>query len=575
MLFVKKRALALCLCLVLLCQYFVPCAAADEPDSAFTVTLHIADRTETLTVDAGGVVEELPEPDDADGLRFVSWRDEDGAVVFPQTREVTADTVYTALFAPELDPEHVSYISGYDDGRFHPDDHLTRAEACAMLLKLLPEDFEPPEPEPPEDKSSTGTEVPAPPVLDGGADSEGADSESSENTNIEGIESAVSENIENAVPDESSDMSVPVPGPEEYGPVTDTAEPEPAAWYDGAVETFSRLGLLRPDEDGSLRPTEAITRAEFISMLGGFYPIYPAEARFFDLSREHPAYAETAFAVDMGWAGGYEDGTFRPDAPLTRAEAVTILSRALGRGGDAGIKTYRISRFIDLPVSHWAYAAVMEASTEHTHELDEGGAEHWLTWPELYLEPGFHYDGGELFYVSPETGWYVSDTVVNGFRFDADGRYTSGSAELDGYVKNALAQITAAGMTREEMLHAAYNYTRDGFTYLRRNYYNTGDTGWETENALVMFQTRYGNCYCYAAVFYFLARQLGYDATAISGTVGSNRAPHGWVEIDFDGVTNIFDTELEMSYRAKGVYHYDFYMMPYSRIPWAYDGPAA
>lgn len=558
LLYVKKRALALCLCLVWLCQYLVPCAAADDPDAAFTVTLRIAGRTETLTVDAGGVVEDLPEPDGVDGLRFVSWRDEDGAVVFPQTREVTADTVYTALFAPELDREHVSYISGYDDGRFHPDDHLTRAEACAIMFKLLPEGFEPSATGPSEGESSSGTEAAEPPVPDGG----GAGSESTD-----------SENDEITAPDGRAETTEPVPGSAEYESAAGQEEPEPAAWYDGAVETFSHLGLLRPGEGGSLRPTEAITRAEFISMLAGFYPIYPAEVRFFDLSREHPAYAEIAFAADMGWAGGYEDGTFRPDAPLTRAEAVTVLSRALGRSGDASIGTYRIPRFSDLPAGHWAYAAVMEASTGHTHELDEGGDEHWLTYPVLYLEPGFHYDGGELFYVSPETGWYVSNTAVNGFRFDADGRYTSGSAELDGYVKHALAQVTGAGMTREEMLHAAYNYTRDGFTYLRRNYYNTGDTGWETENALVMFQTRYGNCYCYASVFYFLARQLGYDATAISGTVGSNRAPHGWVEIDFDGVTSIFDTELEMSYRAKGVYHYDFYMMPYSRIPWAYIGP--
>ena len=71
-------------------------------------------------------------------------------------------------------------------------------------------------------------------------------------------------------------------------------------------------------------------------------------------------------------------------------------------------------------------------------------------------------------------------------------------------------------------------------------------------------------------MFYYLSRQLGYDSTAYAGVVGSSRSPHGWVEIDFDGVTNIFDTELEMAYRKKGVYYYDFYMMSYDEVPWAY-----
>ena len=177
--------------------------------------------------------------------------------------------------------------------------------------------------------------------------------------------------------------------------------------------------------------------------------------------------------------------------------------------------------------------------------------------------------GGELYGIGDD-GYPVRDAELNGLYFGPDGRYTSGDAEIDGYITEILREITGPGMTREEMLHAAYDHTRDSYTYLRRNYYNIGDTDWELENARVMLQTKRGNCYCYASVFYYLSRQLGYDATAISGVVGSSRSPHGWVEIDFDGVTNIFDTELEMSYRQKGIYYYDFYMMSYDEIPWQY-----
>ena len=75
-----------------------------------------------------------------------------------------------------------------------------------------------------------------------------------------------------------------------------------------------------------------------------------------------------------------------------------------------------------------------------------------------------------------------------------------------------------------------------------------------------MLSTGMGNCYCYAATFGELARAIGYDAQVCSGTVGMNRAKHGWVEIEIDGVNYIFDSELEMAGLKKNVYR-DMYMM--------------
>ena len=78
-----------------------------------------------------------------------------------------------------------------------------------------------------------------------------------------------------------------------------------------------------------------------------------------------------------------------------------------------------------------------------------------------------------------------------------------------------------------------------------------------------MLSTGYGNCYCYAATFYELARALGYDAHLISGTVGHNAAPHGWVEIYVDGKRHVCDTELEMTYyRDRKPTQPDMFMMP-------------
>ncbi len=126
-----------------------------------------------------------------------------------------------------------------------------------------------------------------------------------------------------------------------------------------------------------------------------------------------------------------------------------------------------------------------------------------------------------------------------------------------------LEPICAEYETREEMLRAAYLYVRDSFTYLRRNYYNVGDDGWQIDEALTMFTTGRGNCYCYAAAFWALARGLGYDATAVAGTVGWDRDPHGWVIMyDDDGNRVTYDVELEMSYRVnRHRYDVDMYAM--------------
>ena len=188
----------------------------------------------------------------------------------------------------------------------------------------------------------------------------------------------------------------------------------------------------------------------------------------------------------------------------------------------------------------------------------------------LALAAGPYYVGQECYYIG-ENGLPVVDGYVGTMYFGPDGRYTSGDEEIDAYTKILLAEAVTDGMTAEERLLAAYNYVRDNFTYLRRNYYNSGETGWETEEARTMLRTKRGNCYNYAAAFWAVARQLGFDASVVSGGVGWSSRPHGWVEIvGADGVTYIYDTELEMSYRKQGVEYYNFYHMSYDNVPWPY-----
>ncbi len=150
-------------------------------------------------------------------------------------------------------------------------------------------------------------------------------------------------------------------------------------------------------------------------------------------------------------------------------------------------------------------------------------------------------------YCAGGNGYFLKNAYAGSLYFDAAGRYTSGNAELDGYVLAAIREATDDTMSRDERLRAMYLYVRDSFTYLRRHYYKTGDIGWATQEALTMYSTGRGNCYCYASAFWAAARALGYDAKIVSGTYGDTDAPHGWVEILRDGVRYTYDVEIEMA----------------------------
>lgn len=349
----------------------------------------------------------------------------------------------------------------------------------------------------------------------------------------------------------------------------------PKVWYHDCVTLMAEAGML-DWEDAEVHPKRAMTRAEFVSMVVRFFPAPETvleSACFTDVPEDHPYREDVFLAASYGWVEGYTSFRFGPDDTLTRAQAVTIINRALGRVPDQEmVKQLVLSPYKDVSTKHWAYAQILEATLNHTCDPEEETER----WAEVDTAPlrrpgGLYFSGVDYYYIDPDTGLPLVDASLGDLYFGADGKYTSGDAEIDGYTKDALSGVITSGMTQEEKLRAAYNYARDSFTYLRRNYYEIGDVIPALEEARTMFTTKRGNCYCYAAVFWCLARQLGYDAQLISGKVNNiNPVPHGWVEIELDGQPFMYDCELEMSYRKKGVYYYNFYHMAYDEVPWRY-----
>ena len=149
-----------------------------------------------------------------------------------------------------------------------------------------------------------------------------------------------------------------------------------AAWYNNAISTMSKAGVVNGYPDGSFRPDRPVTRGEFVTMV---YRIararYRVENSFTDMDDSHWAKAAVDNAVSLGIINGYPDGTFRPDDPITRAEVMTICNRLLGRRPRAGSLPADIPSWPDnADPDQWYYLDVIEASISHLHRL-AGNAE--------------------------------------------------------------------------------------------------------------------------------------------------------------------------------------------------------
>lgn len=361
--------------------------------------------------------------------------------------------------------------------------------------------------------------------------------------------------------------------PEERAEYADVPQ---GAWYAEAVRAIGALGVMGAGEE-TFRPGEEITREEFVRSVASFFPLETGGEPFPDVPRDSPNAAYILSARQSGWVQGNRDGLFCPQEPITRAQAAVLLNRALGRGGDGDyIRAAHPAFYLDVPPDSWFYEDVLEATVPHTYDSG-GGQERWLSHTAGTDAPagGFHLVDGWLYCYSEADGDILRNTRVGGLPFNAAGRFTSGNAELDGRLREIVLAQTREGMTREEMLRSLYLFVRDnkGFKYLRRPAYQPGASDFMEADALLLLKTGRGNCYCYASVFWYLARWIGYDAVIYSGLVGQNASPHAWVEINFDGVDYIFDAELEMSYLRKGRTDVNLYRFLDPENRWRYIRP--
>lgn len=176
------------------------------------------------------------------------------------------------------------------------------------------------------------------------------------------------------------------------------------AWYNNAVSTLTRAGILDGYEDGSFRPNASITRAEFTKIAVSFFKhAGGASSNPFNDVPDSAWYAEfIKAAAELGLIDGYEDGTFRPNAPITRAEACTIVNRTLGRAPDKDnlLPEHEMLTWPDNSRDAWYYAQIQEATNSHDYQW-LGAIEVWTAklaerdwdalekeWSNAYSAPG-------------------------------------------------------------------------------------------------------------------------------------------------------------------------------------------
>ena len=192
--------------------------------------------------------------------------------------------------------EHKAYMFGYTDGTVRPNGNITRAEAAALVTRLL------------------------------------------------GIESI---------------------GAATRPMFTDT----PSAWYNKAINAAVQRGIMKGYPDGRFRPNAPITRAEFTQMIAqidnkpyGIAPFADVKGHWAELAIGREYQAKRIM--------GYPDGTFRPNAHITRCEAVVILNKMFERNYDDmsavnAMNRHLIKSFLDLSQSFWGYNDMVEATNSH------------------------------------------------------------------------------------------------------------------------------------------------------------------------------------------------------------------
>ena len=155
-------------------------------------------------------------------------------------------------------------------------------------------------------------------------------------------------------------------------------------WFNHAISTLSSMGIVKGNPDGTFNPDAPITRAEFAAIAARFDDKNTNNTSNFSDIASHWAKDEIGVAANKGWINGYPDSTFRPDQYITRAEAMTLINRVLNRLPEKSEDL--LDDMIKWPdnadASVWYYLAVQEATNSHDYS-DKSNADKYEKWTKI------------------------------------------------------------------------------------------------------------------------------------------------------------------------------------------------
>ena len=363
-------------------------------------------------------------------------------------------------------------------------------------------------------------------------------------------------------------LTAPAAGAE----VTVQAAPAEAAAETAAPEiTATHAAYLAAEEDGCFHPYAGLTRAEAAIALQTALELPAGSGCPY---KDAHLLAGWYRAVCALWAAGAlpQEEYFRPLEYITGAELYALLTAlglpadtlsaadttplcrgafcvavnaAAGRGCDeAALFLNNTPLFPDVPADSEYFVAVMEACAEHDVISAPGESEQWLC---AETEPGLYLRQGRL-YCLDENGRVLRDTQQGLQYFGPDGAYTTGSAELDAYVRELLCACVPDGQPGDyATLKTVYLYIKENYDYknLGLSVEPFESVGWEIDRALMFLRNGGDTCFGFAAALGFAARGLGFEAYIISGAINEYYYPHSWVIIPYNGTDYIYDVELE------------------------------
>lgn len=140
---------------------------------------------------------------------------------------------------------------------------------------------------------------------------------------------------------------------------------ESDAWYYNIIGYMEESGIIKGYQDGNFKPESPITRAEFASILSRVKELKVKSDISFKDIKNHWAEDDILKLKNKNWVSGYADNSFRPENPITRAEAVKMVNNVIGYQIDENYidsNFYNLRRFKDLKKDHWAFYEIMTAT---------------------------------------------------------------------------------------------------------------------------------------------------------------------------------------------------------------------